>query len=195
MNVRTTGSKPAEKHRGGAIACKKPVGAFEFGTADEDVFAPAFKHHPAALGGYIISDRRPDIAAQRARRRDTDQVRLSNRDQIAGERHDDLRRERDACGFDRHEKYDAKVSGGGNDFDDPGCKRRNELVNHYSPKWRLGKSASRAPVIKAAEPGRQCLAARHAYVQQNTPRKGAPIRVGAAAAVSKLTPLPAVLGT
>ncbi len=130
MKVRTTGSSRPTKTVSGAVARKELIGAIEFMRADQDVSSPAFDRLAAAFGSDVVGDGRAEIAAQRARGRGDDQVELSDRHQITGERHDHFGRQRNACRLDRHEEDDTEIAGSRNDLDDPGRERRYDLIKH-----------------------------------------------------------------
>jgi hypothetical protein len=70
-------------------------------------------------GARLISKGRPEIAADRPRNRYQPQVEATDRDQIAAERHDDFRRQRDAGAFESHQADDADISGRSDRGDDP----------------------------------------------------------------------------
>src|SRR6516164_7820212 len=123
--------QPADEDRDRAVTGKEMLGAIELGGANQDVTAPAFECRAAALGRHVIGDGRTDIAAERARGCGADQAELSDGDEIASERHDDFRRQRNTGGLDRHENDDAEIAAGGNYSDDPGRERRNDLIEHY----------------------------------------------------------------
>ena len=59
------------------------------------------------------------------------QIEAARGDQVARERHDDLRRQRDACALDRHHQNDAAVAERGDGRDDEGGKAGDQFVDHF----------------------------------------------------------------
>src|SRR3546814_2243583 len=92
--------------------------------------APALDQRPPAALARLIGDDRPDVAPERPRRRREDQIEPPGRDQIARERHDHLRRQRDARRFDRHQDQDAEIARRRDDGNDDARKPGEDMFDH-----------------------------------------------------------------
>jgi hypothetical protein len=119
------------KYGDSAISLKEVFDVLEFPPAHQDVAPPPLDQTPAAAGAYEVSNGRSYVAAEHAARRDPDQAEAPSRDEVTGERHYDLGGKRDAGRFRRHEEGDPKITGRGNDRDDPGGNIAYDLINHH----------------------------------------------------------------
>src|SRR5690242_12628167 len=138
----------AHEDRDAAEAREEAVDQFEVAPADQDVAAPFLDQGPAAVVADGISDGRANVAADRAGGRDEEDIEAPGRDEIAGERHDDFGRQRDAGGFDRHQEGDAEIADRGDDGDDPGRENADNGVEHETrfPSAVMTGSSALAPL-------------------------------------------------
>src|SRR5437764_7020358 len=112
--------QPADEDGDAAEAPEEPLDHLELALAHQHDAAPALDQRPAAPIADRVGDRRADIATDGARGRDQRKVEAAGRDEITGERHDDLGGERNAGALDRHQDDDAAVAERGNRRDDEG---------------------------------------------------------------------------
>ena len=131
--------KPAHEHGDAAEALEEPVRPVQIPPAHQDVRAPAVDEGPAAVKSDRISDRRADIAAERACGGDQEEIETSGEGQVSRKRHDDLGGQRNAGRFDRHQDDDPAISQSRDHGGDQAGERRDDCV----------EQAGRIPSAKA----------------------------------------------
>ena len=95
-NVCTTGIMRPSSIAIDPYFLKEPRHAVQIVLAHQHPVAVALHQRPSALRANPIRDRRAKIAAHRARRRHQKQIEAPQVNQVAGKRHDDFRRKRNA---------------------------------------------------------------------------------------------------
>ena len=121
---------PPDQDRPRSPAVEEPVRQIQLARADQHVAAELLRHRPPAAPPDLIGDDRAEVAAQRPGGRGEEQVHLPGGHQIAGERHDDFGRQRDAGALDRHQQRDAPIAAGGDHGDGEAGKRGQDLFDH-----------------------------------------------------------------
>src|SRR5438094_677428 len=119
------------------------LGELEFAVAEQHEAPPALDRRPPAARADRIRDQRAQHAAGGARDRDAREPQLAPVHEVARERHDDLRRERDARALDRHEEDDAGVAPGRDHADDEGGGGRQQAPEHGAPVYQLRAAEAR----------------------------------------------------
>ena len=82
------------------------------------------------MRSHPVRDGRPQVAADGARRGHPQELKAPRVHQIAGERHDDFRGQRNAGRLDAHEQRDSQVTCGRNDANDKGGKQSYDFLGH-----------------------------------------------------------------
>ena len=111
--------------------------------AEQDEAPPALDRRPPAARADGVGDERAEHAAGGACERDADQPELAAVHEIARERHDDLRGERDARALDRHEDDDADIAPGRDHADDEGGGGGQQAPEHGAPVYQLRGAEAR----------------------------------------------------
>src|SRR2546426_6256053 len=119
------------------------LGELELAVAEQHEAPPALDRRPPAARADRIRDQRAQHAAGGARDRDAREPQLAPVHEVARERHDDLRGERDARALDRHEEDDAGVAPGRDHADDEGGGGRQQAPEHGAPVYQLRAAEAR----------------------------------------------------
>src|SRR6185503_14147723 len=119
-----------------SVACEEALGVVQVALVEQHESAIAVDERTASDGANPVGDNRAKIAADGSGDRDPDERegscegRLVCVDQVAGEGHDDLRRQRDAGRLNGHEQRDSEISASGNGRDDEVENSRKKFVGH-----------------------------------------------------------------
>src|SRR5581483_4553792 len=143
----------ADEDGDAAVAGEEAVSPIEFVAAEQEIGAVLFDQRAAAVVSNGVSHGGAEIAAQRPRDGDPEQLEAAGVNQVPGERHDDLRGQWNAGRLDGHEGDDAQVSAGGDHGDDEAAKRGNDFGDHGVWIIRVPSAA------KAARAWERCCAA------------------------------------
>src|SRR5260221_9069969 len=129
--------QPSNKNRGCTITEKKPVRDFKLVTVQQNIASVLLHQRTSTVVANLISDDRAGIAPDRARRRGPKQIELPGIDQVSGERHDDFRWQRNAGGFNRHQRDHAEISAVRDHADDEFRQDSNDFFSHASGELEL----------------------------------------------------------
>ena len=103
--------QPRNEHGHLSPAQKKTVGPIQLTASHENPASIALHQRTPAVAADLVSDQRPQIASDRARRRRPNQLHRTRVNQIPGKRHDQFRRQRDARRLNRHQQRNANITG------------------------------------------------------------------------------------
>ena len=129
IKVRITGSKRPRTPRD-IPSAQKTIGPVKFAASHQNPAAIALDQRPPAIASNLVGNQRTQIAADRSRRRQPQQLECALRREISAERHDQFGRQRDARGLDRHEQRDAGIAGRGDYFADEDEKDSKNFFSH-----------------------------------------------------------------
>ena len=124
------GQEARDEHGDLAAPLEKALRPGQVLGVHEDVLAVLLDQRPPSVLPRVVGGNGPDHAADGAGEGDPEEREASRADQVAGERHDHLARERDAGALDPHEEHDAAVAHGGDDSGDPGEERFEDPGDH-----------------------------------------------------------------
>ena len=103
MKVRITGQQAGDEHGPIAVAGKEAVGQFEIVVGDQQPAPVLFYQGPPSQRPDVIGHERSQIASHGPRQSYPEQPKSAGKNQVAGKRHDDFRRQWNAGGFNRHQ--------------------------------------------------------------------------------------------
>ena len=126
------GKHASDEHRDRTILHEEVFGTVEVALAEQDVAAIALHHRTTTLGADPVRGDRAEIRGQRGDRCEDDELQLRVRESVAGERHDDFRRDRNAGRLDCHEQRDGNVPSAGDEAD----KKSDEFLRHWASVYR-----------------------------------------------------------
>ena len=107
------GEHAADQHGDGAVAVEEVIDEVEIAAAEEDVAAVALDHGASAACADPVGGDGAEVGGEGCDGCEEDEVELRVGESVAGERHDDFRRDGNAGGLDRHEQDDAGVASAG----------------------------------------------------------------------------------
>ena len=107
-----------QKHRDRSIFQKEMRGAVQVVPAEQNILAKTLHQRTAAMRPDPIGHRRTQIAANGAGRGHPQKLKPAGVNQVAGERHDDLRGQRNAGRLNAHQQRNPQVARGRNDGND-----------------------------------------------------------------------------
>ena len=122
--------KPTYEYGQVSPAGEESVGPVEFATAHQNPVAIALDQRAATVAADLVRHKRPNIAPDRARRSHPEQLHRAFKDEVAGERHDQFRRERDASRLDPHQNYNTAVTAPRHERFDEDEENRKNLFSH-----------------------------------------------------------------
>jgi hypothetical protein len=134
------GEQTSNEDGDAAIALEVVFGAVKVVATEENVFAKAFDGGTAAPGTEPVGGDRAEVATDGSCGGYPEEIELAGVNEIAGEGHDDLRRQRNASRFDSHEEGDAGVSSRGDHSDNEVGDVSQNLLGHVGAVYRYANA-------------------------------------------------------
>src|ERR1700692_1776243 len=103
--------QPSEEDSQITPSGKELLCPIQFALAHQNPAAVTFDQWTSTVAADLIRYERPQVATERPRRRHPKQIELTLENQIAGKRHNQFRRKRNASRLDRHQQKHAGVPG------------------------------------------------------------------------------------
>ncbi len=119
-----------QEHRDRTIFSKKVGGAVQIVPAEKNIPAVALHQRPAAMRPNPVRQGRTQVAADGAGRGHPQKLESAGVHQVAGERHDDFRGQRNAGRLNAHQQSNSQITRGRNDGNDEVGKNAYDFLCH-----------------------------------------------------------------
>ena len=135
------GQKSSNENRQISPACKESIRPIELAPAHQNPSPIALHQGTSTICADLVCHQRSQIAPDRPRGGSPDQTEFSLEHEVARERHDQFRRQRDAGRFDRHEQSDPGVASRCDDVADEDEQEGEDAFGHWeavvSRQWSV----------------------------------------------------------